>query len=222
MSLSRNLPFFYKGLSENTLQLITQSYQRKHIKKNTYIHLSGNVSDNITFVLSGRIVLELTTDQGDTHLFLPITARQFFGESCCLLESPSILSARTAVDSVIIQIPWAELREYLLDNPALMLEMYQSTTSKMKSAIQQIEMLSFTGPVRRVMGALHWFFTNEGEPFGDGWRVRTNLATHQTIAELTGFSRVAVSNAFKQLYKSNTIRKEDGYYYVDSLSQLLP
>src|SRR3990172_4457158 len=85
--LLRNVPLF-AGLPESQLQLLTRVVGRKSYPRNSTVIAAGDVTDALYIVISGRLKVMMSDDEGRELILAILNQGEFFGEMGLIDESP--------------------------------------------------------------------------------------------------------------------------------------
>jgi len=74
----RNVPLF-AGLPESQLQLLTRVVGRKSYPRNSTVIAAGDVTDALYIVISGRLKVMMSDDEGREVILAILNQGEFFG-----------------------------------------------------------------------------------------------------------------------------------------------
>src|SRR5258708_9953944 len=87
MLLLRNVPLF-SMLSEHQLALLTSAVSRKGLPRGTTIIAAGDVTESLYVVISGRLKVMISDDEGREVILAILGPNEFFGEMCLIDDHP--------------------------------------------------------------------------------------------------------------------------------------
>src|SRR4029077_18424804 len=87
MLLLRNLPLF-SVLPENQLALLTGAVSRKSFPRGTTIIAAGDVTESLFVVISGRLKVMISDDEGREVILAILGPNEFFGEMGLIDDHP--------------------------------------------------------------------------------------------------------------------------------------
>ncbi len=93
--LLRNVPVFSQ-LPEGQLSLLTKVVSRKTFPRSTTIINAGDPTDALYIVISGRLKVMMSDDEGREVILAILGQGEFFGEMALLDEGPHLLPGRLA------------------------------------------------------------------------------------------------------------------------------
>ena len=85
--LLRNVPLF-SVLPEAQLGLLTSLVSRKNYPRNAVIIAAGDMTDSLYVILSGRLKVMMSDDEGREVILAILNPNEFFGEMGLLDDSP--------------------------------------------------------------------------------------------------------------------------------------
>src|SRR5690348_17602064 len=87
MLLLRNVPLF-SVLSEHQLGLLTAAVSRKSLPRGTTVIAAGDVTDSLYVVISGRLKVMMSDDEGREVILAILGPNEFFGEMGLIDDHP--------------------------------------------------------------------------------------------------------------------------------------
>ena len=87
MLLLRNVPLF-SVLPENQLALLTGVVSRKSFPRSTTIIAAGDVTESLFVVISGRLKVMISDDEGREVILAILGPNEFFGEMGLIDDAP--------------------------------------------------------------------------------------------------------------------------------------
>jgi CRP-like cAMP-binding protein len=166
--------------------------------KNTYVFQEGDTSNEMYYVLSGRIQLEKTlgttrkilTDMGPGH---------FFGEMATLIEAKRTASARASEDAELAVIDGETFRNLLRESDDASLLMLKEFSQRIKKSNEALEDTTHSW-LRLIL--IMYFLKND--PFPQRW---------DPIAELTSLTEKddsEIKDILDELNQSGILRYQEG------------
>jgi len=189
----RKVPLFAQ-LDEQTLGRLEEIAVKRAYPKNTILVNKGDVSDNLSVVLSGKLKVVIADDSGKEIIISFLGAGDYFGEIALLDGEPRSASIFTCEASQVLTIARQDFLRILKSSPELMLGLLKALARKVRLATEKLESLAFDD----VYGRITKLLTVLAKPHADGWFVEERL-THQDIADMIGSSREMVSRILKAL-----------------------
>src|SRR5258705_12267693 len=87
MLLLRNVPLF-SMLSEHQLALLTTAVSRKGLPRGTTIIAAGDITESLYVVISGRLKVMISDDEGREVILAILGPNEFFGEMGLIDDHP--------------------------------------------------------------------------------------------------------------------------------------
>jgi len=190
----RNVPLFSE-LSDKDLDDISKLAATRTYPKNTIIISEGDDSDSLYAVLSGKVKVYLSDDEGREIIINILSDGEYFGELALLDDSPRSASVMTLEETKLAVISKAAFEESLSKNPAMALHIIRELSSRLRSLTRNVKSLALMDVYGRVARTL----LDMAEPTGnDKLEIRQKL-TQRDIASMVGASREMVSRILKDL-----------------------
>ena len=189
------------GLEAEDLRGLAARGTIRTFRRQTVIVSEGDENDAFHLVLSGRVKIFVSDEQGREIVLSTQGPGEYFGEMV-LDEGPRCASVLTLEASRIAIIPKAKLVDYLLEHPEVALKVLQKMVRSLRSLTQKVKALALMdvyGRVARLLGEL--------SAMSGGARVIERL-TQQEIANRVGASREMISRVMRDL-------SAGGYISVD-------
>jgi len=181
---------------------ITKDYTPKGYKKHEVIYHQQDNPDCVYLVKKGRVRLDIYGFNGEKRSLFIAEAGTFFGELSTIDEMPNMCSATAATYSVVYSIPKTRFIEELSKN-------YDFSFSILKMMSNY-----------RVCYALTSLANQYGSKTSEGYYKLGIKFTHQEMANLTGLSRVSVSNILLNLASEGIIDKDEGFVIIIDMNRL--
>ncbi|WP_171051851.1 Crp/Fnr family transcriptional regulator [Alteribacter natronophilus] len=189
-------------------------------RKNSVIYHQGEVNQYIYCIVEGRVRASLLDTDGQEKSIIILNKGSIFGESSAIEQIEAIVTTTTNTDSKISYIHRDQFLKTILNNTNLSKKLIFNLTSKLTSLKNHISEITFMNANERVITYLYKLSQQYGLETKVGRKVTIKF-THQEMADLSGTSRVTVSNIMRSLDKTGTITKINGYYYIKNISELL-
>jgi len=189
----RNVPLF-SDLPDHDLQAITSLAVTRTYPKNTIIISEGDDSDSLYAILSGRVKVFLSDDDGREIIINILGDGQYFGELALLDDAPRSASVMTIEETKLAVISKSAFEDCVTKNPVLALRIIRELSMRLRSLTQNVKSLALMDVYGRVARTL----LDMAEPHGDKLEIRQKL-TQRDIASMVGASREMVSRILKDL-----------------------
>ncbi|MCK9217337.1 MAG: Crp/Fnr family transcriptional regulator [Firmicutes bacterium] len=207
-------------LPKNDWSILEPLGNKKFYKRNFIIYNCNEFSDYVYIVDSGRVELYIVDSEGNKKVIGICDKGSLFGELQLFDGKPNYCTARICRDAWVFEIQKNVFMDAILSNNDLMLSNLYNLTTKMRILYTQVEYLSFKPAEAKV--AL--MFISMCKDFGvklNNNEYKLNITfTHSDIANMTGLSRVTVSNTIMNLTNQGIIRKEGSEYFICDIGYL--
>ena len=215
----------FMGTPEINWDSVTAGHPLRQYKKNQIIFRQETPCEFVYIVKRGRVRLEICGANGNTRNLFVAEAGTIIGEQPSIDNRFYLFNATASSDCLLYVIPVQDFQNALEADHKLAMAMLQIMSKKMRLMSMLIKQLSFNDSYYRVAYALVNVAQQYSALTPEGWYKLNIKFTHQEMADLTGLSRVSVSNIMLEMTADGFIEKDtDGYLIVkrlDRLGQLL-
>lgn len=195
------VPFL--NLDETVLkEMIPQGIVRTFPKGCIIIH-AGDLSDSLYVILSGRVKVFLSDENGKEFVLSTINAGDYFGE-VALDGEPRSASIRTQEDCRFFIVPKTEVKALIERQPDFARDLIGRLIRKVRNLANSVHNLALMSVYCRLLK----FIDERAVQHEDG-RLVTERLTQQEIAECIGASREMVSRLITDLTNCGYISVEN-------------
>ncbi len=230
MYSDRNVPGIFQYTIDNSpwiempdadWSLLTRSLAPKIYEKGSVIYdqESSQSPASVFLIKAGRIRMDIYNHTGDCKSLYVAGPGTIFGEISPLDHLPNICCASASIRSEVYHIPQARFLEVIETDRQCALNVMQIMARKTRLMANSIKQLAFDHSTARVAFALTNLARQYARETPEGVQL-TMKFTHQEMADLTGLSRVSVSNIFIQLTNKNILSKNNGYLVIRDMDAL--
>ena len=164
----------------------------------------GDTTDSLYIVLSGRVKVYASSDDGREVVLTEHGPGEYFGElSIDGARRSASIKALEQCSCRIVQ--GAELRQFLGEHPDFAMHLALKLIRMVRRLTDQVRSLA----LQDVYGRMVRVLTELSEPVGDARLVRQKL-TQQDIADRIGSSREMVNRVMKELTTGGYVGQRDG------------
>jgi len=204
MTILRALPIF-ETLDDECLKPLMRVAMLRAIPRHTVVLNAGDSTDNIYFVLSGSLKVQVSDEDGREVILSKLGPGELFGEMGVLDENPRSATVLAVEPSQVVVMGKADFKQCLIDNPDVALFIMRNLTKRLRMADRNIESLALLDVYGRVARLLL-----ESAETIDGRKVVTHKLTKQDIGKMIGASREMVSRVMRDLTAQGLIEERDG------------
>lgn len=197
MSIVREIPTLNPSLEH----LLKFSHRKSYTAKQIIIH-EGDVSNSLYYIIEGSVSVLAESESGEEIILGQLNNGDFFGEAGLFEFTTEDEGKRTArviarADSVIAEISYAQFKQIVSEDPAVMFLLTGQIFNRLKKTSQKVRDLIFLDVKGRIA---HCLLELSGEPDAmthpDGMQIKT---TRQDIAKMVGCSREMAGRVLKEL-----------------------
>jgi CRP/FNR family cyclic AMP-dependent transcriptional regulator len=191
--LLRNVPLF-TVLSEHQLALLTSVVSRRSFPRGTAVMAAGDATDSLYVVISGRLKVLMSDDEGREVILTMLGPSEYFGEMGLIDDSPRSASVITVEPSELLILSKRDFGKCLSDNFEMCMTVMRGLVKRLREADKKIGSLALMDVYGRVARLL----LDMSERI-EGQNVLTRKVAKQDIAKMIGASREMVSRVMKDL-----------------------
>lgn len=180
-------------LGDKELRALAAHAATKSFPKNTVIVSEGDETDSLYVILSGRVKVYVSDDDGKEIVLATQEAGEYFGEMV-LDEGPRSASIITLEASKFAVVPKAQFKAFLLEHPGFSIHLIEKLIRRVRVLTENVKSLALMDVYGRVARMLLELARDAG-----GKLVIDEKLTQQDIADRVGASREMISKILKDL-----------------------
>ena len=186
------------------LEAIAPRGSARTFAANTILINEGDTTDSLYIVLSGRVKVYASSDDGREVVLTEYGPGEYFGELSIdgARRSASIKALETCSCRVV---QGSELRQFLAAHPDFAMHLTHKLIRMVRRLTEQVRSLA----LQDVYGRMVRVLTELSEPAGEE-RVLRHKLTQQDIAGRIGSSREMVNRVMKELTAGGYVAQRDG------------
>ena len=214
--LLRNVPLF-SVLPEGQLALLTSLVGRKSFPRGTTIISAGDTTDSLFVIISGRLKVMMSDDEGREVILAMLNPGEFFGEMGLIDDHPRSATVVALEACELLSLSKRDFKKCLQDNFELAMTVMRGLVRRLREADKKIGSLALMDVYGRVARLLLEMAENV-----EGQKIVTRKLAKQDIAKMIGASREMVSRVMKDLQeggyieaRGNTILIRDSILTLD-------
>jgi len=197
--LIRNVPLF-SLLPDAQLILLTQVLLRKPYPKDSTVIAAGDPTDALYVVISGRLKVMMSDNEGREVILAILNQGDFFGEMGLIDQAPRSATVITIEPCELLTITRTDFTKCLQKNFDFTMNVMRGLVKRLREADRKIGSLALMDVCGRVARLLM-----EMAETVDGQKVVTRKLPKQQIAKMIGASREMVSRVMKEMETSGHI-----------------
>ena len=206
--LLRNVPLF-ATLQEHQLAVLTSVVSRRSFPRGTTIIAAGDVTDSLYLVISGRLKVMMSDDEGREVILSMLGPSEYFGEMGLIDDSTRSASVISLEQCELLVLSKRDFRKCLLENFEMAMTVMRGLVKRLREADRKIGSLALMDVYGRVARLLL-----EMSETIDGQHVVTRKVAKQDIAKMIGASREMVSRVMKDLQVGGYIEVRGNSIYL--------
>ncbi len=204
-----NVPLFQGLSSHDMAALFSHSVVRTH-KKNTVVIHEGDNSDSLYVILTGRVRVYLSDEEGKEVDLNILGAGEYFGELAAIDNFPRSASVVTLAECRFSVVSKKEFDSCLTKNPQIAVRIIDELSTRFRSMTENVKSLALMDVYGRVARTL----INLAAESDEGKLVIKQKLTQQDLANMVGASREMVSRILKDLTRGGYITVKNKYITI--------
>ncbi len=196
------------ALSSSLLDSLVARGNLRSYPAHAILITEGDASDSLYIVLSGRLKVFATSDDGRDVVLSEIGPGGYFGE-LSLDGGPRSVSVQAVEPCSCRVLSGVEMRLLLSEHPEFALHLSLKLITMVRRLTEQVKSLA----LQNVYGRLVRLLTDLSDARGDELVTRQKL-TQQDIAERIGSSREMVNRVMKELIIGGYVSVRDGRHVI--------
>jgi CRP/FNR family cyclic AMP-dependent transcriptional regulator len=177
-------------------ELIEQRVVKRSFPKNTIILSEGDSSDSLYLILSGKVKVFLTDENGKEAIINYQEAGEYFGELSLIDDSTRSASIMTVDKSTLAVITKQAFHQIMKENPDIAIHLLKDLVRRIRTLTEEVKSLALSD----VYGRLSKTLMSMAVERGGEWVIEEPF-TQQELASRIGASREMVCRIFKDLVK---------------------
>ncbi len=195
-SFLRNVPIF-ADLNDKELEKIAALGVRKKYKKGSIILLEEETGSALFTIISGKVKIVRTDDDGREVILSILGESEFFGEMALLDGLARSASVVSITKSELFIIHRRDFLQLLHDYPVIAVVLLNELTGRLRKADAQIKSLSLRDAAGRVANVIVQLADDIGR-IRNGRVEIEDLPLQQDLANMAGTSRETISRMIHQ------------------------
>jgi CRP/FNR family cyclic AMP-dependent transcriptional regulator len=184
----------FASFPEDQLRMLTTVVTRRSLPRSTTVMASGDPTDSLYIVLSGRLKVMMSDAEGKEVILSILTAGEFFGEMGLIDDAPRSASVVSIEPCELLSIAKRDFKKCLAENFEMAQAVMRGLVRRLRDADRKIGSLALLDVYGRVARLL----LDMAETV-DGEKIVTKRLPKQDIAKMIGASREMVSRVMKDL-----------------------
>lgn len=204
MEYFKHIPLF-SGMSEDQLQQIFQYSIERSYDKGSFIFHEGDSGEGFHFVISGKVKIVKSSDDGREHTIKILQPGDVFAEVLLFTVLPYPASAIAAEHSRVGVIKNSDLERLVLTNSQLALQLIKTLSQRLIYAQRKIRDLALNDVMSRTAETLASLAHDHGQRNAKGHIAILLDMPRQELANLVGTTRESVTRSLSSLKRDGLI-----------------
>ncbi len=200
----------FSSLDTDDIMELKDILKIKNFKKNEVILFEEDTNEYMYAILSGRVKVYRSTEDGKEIILAVHREGDFFGEMSLIDRKTSPATVVALTDSVIALLSREDFFSLIRNHPALLEQLLLILCGRLRDSWQKMEMLNFKNAAQRVKILLLMLMRDHGEEQPSGDVLLDIKLTHQDIADMTGLTRETVTRVLDRWQKDGEIEVKKG------------
>jgi CRP-like cAMP-binding protein len=198
---------FLGALAPQEAASLRQCAVPRRFRRGQALFHEGAASDRVLALVSGRVKISTTTDEGKEVVLAYRGPGDLLGELSVIDGQPRSAGAEAIEPVQALAIAAADFRAFLVAHPHVGLMLLHTLSRRLRDADRKRVEYGAHDTVGRVAARLLELANRYGEPVTDGVRIGLPL-TQEELAGWTGASRESVSKALQTLRNAGWVATE--------------
>ena len=184
----------FASFPDDQLRLLTPVITRRSLPRSTTVMASGDPTDSLYIVLSGRLKVMMSDAEGKEVILSILGPGEFFGEMGLIDDAPRSASVVSIEACELLSIAKRDFKKCLAENFEMAQAVMRGLVRRLRDADRKIGSLALLDVYGRVARLL----LDMSETV-DGEKIVTKRLPKQDIAKMIGASREMVSRVMRDL-----------------------
>ncbi len=199
----------FEGLRPELIDKIASSGTQKTIAAGEILFQKGDPANALWGVLSGRIAIEIGTDDGKEMVLEIIGEGEVFGEVGVLDFGPRRVEAKAVQESELFRLDRQHFLRHLHSSPELCFRMFSLLCSHLRQTTENLEDTALHKLTGRLAKRLITLAANsENDPNS------LQLASQSDLASMLGVNREAINRHLREFEKNGLIKIGRGHIEI--------
>lgn len=189
-------------------------------KKGEVIYHQESRSPYVFFVKSGRVRMDIYSEGGRRRTLFIACTGSIFGELTPIDGEFSVCEAIASTNCRLLRMNGDKFKSLITTDSDFAWNVCYTLSQKLRVMSDSIKQLSFDNSKFKVANTMLQLFSRYSCDMPAGKRGLTLRFTHQELADLTGLSRVSVSNILNEFVSLGFLEKQKGYFVAKDIDGL--
>lgn len=205
-----------EGLDDQVAREIIGAMRYVAFSKGNYVVRKGEQSEDLFFLLSGRLLVVDESADGRQVGLSFLTSGDFFGELSVIDGLPRSASVMAVAPSVVGILPKGRAQSLIYETPQVAERMLKHIAFRLRASTDYRSILGIPQAFQRVAALVQ--LLSKPDP-GKLFTIE-NMPTHQHLALMINSSRETVSRALQILFEQGVLEKDNRRLIIRQPEQL--
>jgi CRP/FNR family transcriptional regulator len=194
----------FASLTDEELRQISDTLVVKRYRKNEIILQEEDTSEYMYMILTGKVKVVQTTEDGKEILLAIHQSGDFFGEMSLIDGKTSPATVIATADSTAAIISKKDFNSLIISQKKVLDNLLLILCSRHRESWDKIQMLNYKNASHRIKILFLMLSDKYGEKTQEGITINMKL-THQEIAEMAGMTRETVTRVIDRWQRDGEI-----------------
>lgn len=199
-----NKILFFSELDNDDLLKIEKIMRQRQCKRNTLLFSQGEPGEAIHFVMSGKVKIFKTSEDGKEHTLTIAAQGDIFAEVVLFNEVSYPASAEVIEGGIIALIRNVDMERALENNPKIAIAIIKALNKRLMDSQSHVERLAFQNARSRTAEVLLNLARNHGKQTQYGIELDLGMS-RQELANMVGVTRETFTRALMIFKKMKII-----------------
>jgi len=202
-SYLKKIPLF-SNFSDALLDLLYRAGFTKDYAKGSTVVCQNDPGDTFYVVVSGRVKVSLSHEDGNEVILSILKEGDFFGELSLLDKEPRSASVITLTDTSLFLITQGRFKQLITSDLEILERVLKEICKRLRDANEKIKSFACLDAYERTRLVLRQLALIQGIKKGNLIEI-LNAPTHEEISKPVGVSRETISRIIKALKKNREL-----------------
>ncbi len=205
VELVRAVPIF-GDLDENEIKKVAEIGINRKFSKNGIVFLEEEEGAALFIIISGKVKIVRTDDDGGEVILSILGSGDFFGEMAILDGLPRSATVVSIDNSELFMIHRRDFLQVVEKAPQVAISLLRELTRRLRKADEQIKSLSLKDAVGRVANVILQLADDSGK-IKKGQVIIPDFPLQQDLANMAGTSRETISRTIHQFIREGLLEQ---------------
>lgn len=217
VDLVRTVPIF-GDLDDNEIRKIAEIGIHRKYTKNGIIFLEEEEGAALFIIISGRVKVVRTDDEGKEVILSILGTGDFFGEMAILDGLPRSATVISIDDSELFMIHRRDFLQLVQNYPQVAVSLLRELTKRLRKSDEQIKSLSLKDAIGRVANVIIQLADDSGK-IKKGQVIISEFPLQQDLANMAGTSRETISRTIHHFIREGYVEQRGNTLVINNFEK---